>query len=207
MRPPEAPPSPDTQDAWRAYALHYLREQLRSDAPTALGDAHFFPVSPLEGEGAAVIFPFMARHGAALDPNYFVVVGSTEPNYYPAYGLTPQEAFELHLGTRFMLVMAVAQRPPVPEDDFDMNRDARLIVDRVAPGVPIERLALAASFDVDGSLHAVLKCRIKDTDAYIMAASAPMGFSTRTDLPPQVAYRLHIGPALRREPKPAEEDA
>lgn len=207
MRPPEAPPSPENQDAWRSYALHYLRDQLRADAPAVLGDAHLFPASPLDGEGAVFVFPFSARHGSALDHDYYVVVGRTEPNYYPAYGLTPQEAFELHLGTRFMLVLGVAQRPPAPEDDFDMNRDARLIVDRVAPGVPIEDLALVASFDVEGLLHAVLKCRIKDTDAYIMAASAPMGFCTRTDLPPQVAYRLHIGHALRREPKPADDDA
>lgn len=205
MNPPPAESSPDNIDSWRELALSYLAGQLRDDAPKSLGQPTLFPWSPLEGEGTIVIFPFRALHGAAADEDYYVVVGRTEPNYYPAYGLSPEDAFHLHLGTRFMLVLGVAQRSPRPEDDFDMHRDARMIVDRVAPGEPIEDLSLEAAFDVEGQLHAVLRCRIRGAAVYIMAAHAPMGFSTHSELPPQVAYRIHIGRALLHEPKPADE--
>lgn len=205
MNPPPTEPSPGNIDPWRDLALSYLAGQLRDRAPKTLGQAIHFPWSPLEGEGTTVIFPFRAKHGDEAEADYYVVVGRTEPNYYPAYGLSPEDAFHLHLGTRFMLVLGVAQRFPRAEDDFDMHRDARMIVDRVAPGEPIEALSLEASFDVEGQLHAVLRCRIRDAAVYIMAAHAPMGFSTHSHLPPQVAYRIHIGRALLHEAKPPDE--
>lgn len=205
MDAPPSPPNPKNLDAWASYALQYLKEQLREDAPRSLGPGSVFPNSPLDGEGAVVIFPFESKHGAAADPNYYVAVGASQANYYPAYGLSVQEAYELHLGTRFMLVMGVAQRPPRPEDEFELEREARRVVERVAPDATLADLELAASFDVEGQLHAVIKCHVAGKPVYIMAADAPMGFSLKTDLPAPVAYRLHIGHALRHEPEPRDD--
>ncbi len=202
MTPPQQDPSADSLDAWRDYALEYLRQQLAEAAPGQLGPSAIFDRSPLEGEGATALFRFQTFRQKESREDCVVVVGRTAPNYYPDYGLNFDEAFELHLGTRFMLVMGVAQRSQPPSGEYDMQKDARLIVDKIAPGAAIDDLRLATAFDVDGRLHAVLRCRVAGQEVYIMAADAPHGFSRRADLPPQVAYRLHIGHVLRREPSP-----
>lgn len=204
-KPPAEPPHAANLAEWKAYALAYLGVQLGADAPSDLSPPQVFPISPLEGEGPVAIFPFRARRGASIEQDYFVAVGMTTPNYYPSYERSTDEAFSLHLGTRFMLVMGVAQRQPPTSVEFDIEKNARMIVDRVQPGAPIEDLALAAAFDVEGQLHAVLKCRVAGTPVYIMAGDAPMGFSTHVDLPPQAAYRIHLGQALRLEPSPGVE--
>lgn len=185
-------------------AIEYLKVQLGASAPQSLDPGTVFPDSPLDGEGKTAIFPFECNHGASQDRRYFVVVGNTQPNYYPAYGLSIEEAFELHLGTRFMLVIGVAQRFPTADDDFDIQREARRVVDRIAPNIPIEDLELATSFDVDGRLHAVLRCQIAGRPVYVMAGETPPGFVEKVQLPPQVAYRMHIGHVLRNEPTPED---
>jgi len=190
---------------WRDRALAYLREQLGSDAPHTLGDPTVFTWSPLEGEGAAAVFAFSATRGTNQPTAYYVVAGETESNYYAAEDLTPEEAWELHLGTRFMLVLGVAQMPisGAPEDPpYDMQGDAELIVRRVSDTASIDNVHLAAMFDVDGHKHAVLRARLSGKPVYIMARDAPHGFSTKTHLSPHFAYRLHIGHVLRREAKP-----
>ncbi|HKQ48188.1 MAG TPA: hypothetical protein VJZ71_08980 [Phycisphaerae bacterium] len=199
---PTTPPDPMNLSPWREYALGYLRAQLREDAPGELGVARVFERSPLEGDGAVVVFEFRARRGAAESDQYYVVVGQTEPNYYPAYGLDADEAYSLHLGTRFMLVMGVAQC--VAPEGIDVMAAARVVVDRVAPSAPIEGLTVAACFDVEGQHHVVLRGRVAGQDVYIMAGEAPAGFSRRVELPPQVAYRLHVGAVLRVEAHRAE---
>ena len=160
-------------------------------------------------------FGFTADRSGRGEEQYHVFVGQTEPNYYPALGLTAEEAFNLHLGTRFMLVMDVAlidaasagqPSEHLPETAYDAAADARGIVDRVAPGATIEDLTIAAAFDVEGAIHTVLRCRVAGEPVYIMGRDAPPGFSRRVDLPAQVVLRLHIGHVLRQEPKPADED-
>lgn len=196
---PTTPPNPHDLEPWRDYALAYLREQFREDAPTELGPGRVFERSPLEGEGAVVVFEFRTRRGAAESDQYYVVVGQTEPNYYPAYGLDADEAYSLHLGTRFMLVMGVAQCEPSGGEGYDAMPDARAVVDRVAPSAPIEGLSVAACFDVEGQRHVVLRGRVEGQEVYIMAGEAPVGFSQRVDLPPPVAYRLHLGAVILNE--------
>ena len=194
---PTSPHDPHDLGPWREYALAYLREQLREDAPTELAAGRVFERSPLEGEGATVVFEFRARRGATESDRYYVVVGQTEPNYYPAYGLDFDEAYSLHLGTRFMLVMGVAQCPP--PDGFDAISAARTVVDRISPAAPIEGLSIAACFDVQGERHVVIRASVANQDVYIMAGEAPAGFSHRVDLPPPAAYRLHLGGVIRSE--------
>ncbi|MBX3396808.1 MAG: hypothetical protein KF841_15735 [Phycisphaerae bacterium] len=189
-------------DRWRRTALEYLREQLREDAPAALGAMTLFKRSPLEGEGQTVVFEFTAARGGPDVSRYAVVVGDTEPNYYPAEDLTAEELFELHLGTRFMLVLGVSMVPHAEiqaDDQYDMHRDARQIVARVAPDAVLSDLEPAATFRVGDELHAVLRCRLNGRPVYVMGRDAPLGFSTRTHLHPHVAYRLHLGHVLRRE--------
>lgn len=141
-----------------------------------------------------------------------MVVGETETNYYPAYDLDASQGFDLHLGTRFMLVMGVAQMDreqddPVSPDAYDAMEDAQRIVGKIAPDAEIENLKVAALFDVGGERHAVLRCHIGSEPVYVMARDAPPGFSRRVDLPPQIAYRLHIGNILRSEPAPRETES
>jgi hypothetical protein len=101
-----------------------------------------------------------------------------------------------------MLVMAVATVVVTPEDGYDAETNAREIVGKIGPDTTVERVTLMATFDVDGEKHAVLRAVLGGRDIYIMGRDAPWGFSDRTDLPPHVAYRLHIGQVLRAEPDP-----
>ncbi len=204
MPQPPVPPDRKSWSAWRDYALEYLRSQLGQAAPMELGEPAFLERSPLAGEGPLVVFPFRAALDGRHLEEYRVVVGCTEPNYYPAYNLSPEETLDLHLGTRFMLVLGVAQYRRA-DDAYDPMQDAQSIVARVAPGRPIEDLSIAAAFAVDEQVHTVLRCRIDGTPVYIMARDAPWGFCERADLPPQVAYRLHLGQVLRREPSPRDD--
>lgn len=209
MDPPETPPDDHNLEAWRAYALSYLSQELGNAAPGALQDPILFSSSPLQGEGSVVVFEFMSDRGGRGEQRYFVIVGRTEPNYYFAYDLAAADAFHLHLGTRFMIVMGVSR-----VDDktlgsavkaYDPRADARAIVDRAAPGATIEDLEVAVTFDVAGEYHAVLRGKVAGEPVYIMGRDAPTGFSRRVDLPPHVAYRLHLGHVLRMEPKPKDD--
>ncbi len=207
MGTPEEPPNELNVDEWRDFALAYLAEALGEAAPSRLENSVVHSRSPLEGEGATAAFEFTAERGGRGPERYYVFVGRTEPNYYPAYDLSAEEAFELHLGTRFMLVMGVAQVEGIeaaagesgPAEAYDAMKDARQIVARVAPERPITDLSVAVTFDVDGQRHAVLRCKIGDESVYVFGRDAPQGFSRRVNLPPHVAYRLHVGHVLRRE--------
>lgn len=213
MMPPVNDPSPQHIDDWRRFAQAYLAEQFQADAPASLGGAAIFEASPLEGEGPTIVFDFVASRGAAIDERFYVVVGRTEPNYYPAFGLSHEEAFCLHLGTRFMLVLGVARRPVAHGDatrraadrhDFDPEREARAVVNRVSPDAVIEDLQMAAAFDVEGRTYAVLRATVDGRATYIFAGDAPPGFEERTALPPHVAFRLHLGRVLRLESQPKD---
>lgn len=211
MKQPDQPPSLASLDAWRIFALTYLREHFGDTTPSALNDHRLFPSSPLDGDGATVLFRFDADRAGDGPQPYYVAVGLTESNYYDGTAIDFEEAFSLHLGTRFMLVLGVAQIPDAPEslgpDDqpYDLERDARLIVDRVAPDASLEKIELAALFDVAGERHAVIRALVAGAPVYIMGRDAPMGFSQRTDLPAPVAYRIHIGTVLQQEPNPEVE--
>jgi hypothetical protein len=87
MPPPTNPPDGSNNAAWSAFALEYLTGQLREAAPKMLGPPAFFPRSPLENEGPCLIFPFVADRAGHGGEGHYVVVGQTEPNYYPAYDL------------------------------------------------------------------------------------------------------------------------
>ncbi len=201
-------PSAETIDWWHDRALDFLRDHFRETTPARLGEYQIFDRSPLDGDGATIVFRFSADRAGAGAENFIAVVGQTEPNYYPDEGFAFDEAFELHLGTRFMLTLGVAQvreaDEPVANDDqpYDVEKDVRLIVNRVSPDAKIDRVELAALFDVGGQFFAVIRCLLDGQPVYVMGRDAPFGFSMRTDLAPQVVFRLHLGRVLRLEPDP-----
>lgn len=193
---PDSPPVAETLPQWREFALAYLREQFGPHAPRELGEAAFFDGSVLEGDGRVVIMPFTAAPGGGESAEFWVVVGQTESNYYPRWGLSADDAFRVHVGTRFMLVLGVAQ---IDAGDYDPRRDVARMLAQVAPGEAAESVSLAAMFAVGDQRHAVARVRVGGVEAYAMTADCPPGFSTRVDLAPHVAYRLHLGGLLLAE--------
>jgi hypothetical protein len=204
---PNDPPSVGSIPQWRSAAESFLRAELPAAArPRLTGDPSLWQ-SPLEGEGSIIIWPFEARLRDDREAeSFYVVVGQTAPNYYPAYGLSPEEAFWLHLGTRFMLTVAVARASDADCAGFDAQGAARAIVDRVAPGEVIEDAKVAAAFDAEGQRHVVIACTIAGEPVYVFAGALVPGFSRRRDLPAPVAYRMHLGRLLRAEAASANEE-
>jgi hypothetical protein len=198
MNPPTEPPNANNLPQWRTYALAYLREQLNAAAPTELSNPRLFERSPLEGEGPTIVFEFTADIAARGPQRYFVFVGQTEPNYYPAYGLDADESFSLHLGTRFMLVMGIAQCDPGRPGDYDAPADARAIVERIAHGAALDDVTIAATFDVECQRHVVLRCKLAGVPLYIFGRDAPARLFSQNRSSP--AGRLSAAPGPRAPP-------
>ncbi len=186
-------------------ARAFLERELGARAPAALVSVASFDEQPLDGEGPAVVYAFElpptpAACGAGDDARHYAVVGQTQPNYYPAYGLSADDAYSLHIGTRFMLGMEVA----LVDDTLEppQARDAvRQFVAMCNPDVPIEALELAALFRCEDELHGVYRVSLAGRPVYCFGADCPPGFSELTRFPPQVALRLHLGRLIRREAK------
>ena len=182
--------------SWRADALDYLRGVMRDRAPERLGTHQVFDASPLEGEGPTVLFEFFLPSTTSAAERFFVAGGQTEPNYYPALDLGFEDAFALHLGTRFMLVLGVGVSAEVARPEIDVAKAVQTLVWSVRPGEAVSDIRLAAGFDVEGRFHGVAQCTVGNQKAYAFIGEAPPGFSTQVDHPPQVAYRIHLGRAL-----------
>jgi hypothetical protein len=187
------------REAHEQRARDYLARELSERAPEHLVFVAGFDASPLEREGGVSIFSFSAAVGGDDAESFYVVAGETEPNYYPAWNLSPEEIFEVHLGTRFMLVVGVGQFP-VEELPESLEADVRAELERVAPSEPVTQVERVAAFHAQDQRHAVCRVRIAHEDVYVFAGDLPFGVSRRTDLPPHVVYRLHLGRALRMEP-------
>ncbi len=204
MSRPAIPPTPTTdpdpacEQPWRSWALAYLRQELGPRAPHTLGPAAYFDASALDDDGPVVIFPFVTPVGDE-QPEHCVVVGRTVPNYYPRWTLTLDEAFRVHLGTRFMLVVGVAQAPDADRNSYDPAADLNSLVSQLYPGEKVENPAVAAMFKVGDELHAVCHSRNAGEDVYARTRACPPGFYRRTELPPHVVYRMHLGSLLLRE--------
>ncbi len=187
----------------REAALDYLRRALGAAAPAALVEIGRLKQSPLEGEGAITAFAFSAAVGGGTVEQYVVVAGDTEPNYYPVWNLSPDEYLRLHLGTRFMLVLQIAQLPHDPE--AAALADMRGQLAGVVPGQPVEDLAAAATFGLDRQRHVVARARIGPEPVYLLGGDLPLGIYRQVELPPHVVYRLHLGTVLCMEPDPVDE--
>ncbi len=221
-------------------ALAYLRQELGDRAPAAITVVASFGERPLEDEGPMTLFAFdlppvggdcppyagsAGNRGTPVDGGsteaagaplrHYVVAGETQPNYFPAYGLDPDDAYSLHIGTRFMLEMQIGLADPA--DEPPQAREAvYAAVRQVAAGVSAaggtavpavpgatdaaaEDVSLAALFRVQGALYGVYRLRVAGEPVYFLGADSPPGFYRLTHLPPQVVLRLHLGKLIRAE--------
>lgn len=196
--------------ALAAQAQAYLREQLGPRAPERLTFEREFEESPLEGESTTALFSFALEAGSGAaecangDPRHYVAVGETTPNFFPAYGLSVDDAYSLHVGTRFMLVMRVQkidtdQAPPTARPSLER------ILANVAPGANVRNVTLAALFRCDDDFFAVYRLEIAGRAVYALAADCPPGFYELTQHPPQLVLRLHLGQVIRAEARAARD--
>ncbi len=195
-------------DEFRHAALTYLRSALGEAAPREVELAGCHDEQALEGEGPMAVFAFTADVGGAAEQRYWVIAGATEPNYYPDWGLSADEIYGVHLGTRFMLVMGVGrvEAGQVPGDAAE--RVTAFIAD-VAPGEPVEfldadgaaakRREPVVCFRCEDKLHGVFRVRIGQEDVYVLGLDCPPGVYRDVHLPPHVVYRRHLGALIRRE--------
>lgn len=183
-------------------ARAYLREQLGPRAPQRLALAGVFDEQPLEGEGRTSLFAFeldapAGGPGCAALPHY-VAAGETAPNYYPSFGLAADDAYSLHIGTRFMLEMKVqkieADAPPGAEESLQ-----RVIRDRLGGAAHFGPSRLAGLFRCEESVFAVFRMTVDGAPLYALGADLAPGFYEMCEHPPQVVLRLHLGKLIRNE--------
>ncbi|MGE3180617.1 MAG: hypothetical protein AB7N71_03240 [Phycisphaerae bacterium] len=196
--------SEKTEQDWRQIAQEFLNEQLNERAPTNLEFAEAFDEKPLNGEGSvAVLFfelqpPAHANPCHELDLRHFVVVGETKPNYLPAYGLKADDAYSLHIGTRFFLEVGIDRLDPSEEPD-NLREKRSEFVRGCNPGAAVSNEECVLLFRCNDQLFAVYKMTIEQTPVYLVGGDLPPGFITQPDFAPQVALRLHLGRLIRAE--------
>jgi hypothetical protein len=188
-------------------ALGYLRGQLAARAPQTLRFEGEFDEQPLDGEGQTALFSFELPPGTdvgsgaqpgAAEVKHYVAVGETGPNFFPAYGLDPDDAYSFHLGTRFVLEMGL-QVVDASYEPPSARALLRAALVNYAAGATLEQEELAALFRCDEGLFAVYRLTLDGQDVYCMGADCPPGFYHMTEHPPQVALRLHLGKLIRAE--------
>jgi hypothetical protein len=199
-------------DAHEALARDYLREQLGDRAPSSLTREAHCRERSLESEGAVTVFSFTLppagpQCGAeGVRPRrHYVVAGETEPTYFPAYGLNPDEAYSFHLGTRFMVTVGVGLVDASTDAEAPRDEAVRQVIHSVHPNAEIEELHLAAMFGVEDQRFAVYRVSVSGEAYYSVVGDCPPGFYRLTEYPPQVALRLHLGTLIRAEKRASDE--
>ncbi len=189
-------------------AVSFLQDQLGSRAPERVERVGAFEESPLEGEGPVGVFAFELAVGPGARPSerapHYAVVGETTPTYFPAYGMDANDAYSFHLGTRFMLVMAIQK---VPDDREPPTARPRLeqVLAELATDAKTGPAELAAVFACDEAFYAIYKMDIDGAPYYVFGADCPPGFYPLTQFPPQMALRLHLGKLIRAEARAERE--
>ncbi len=193
-------------DVDRAALEAKAREVLSSTlgAAPSLRFAALFDERPLAGEGITALYSFdlpVPARGSAAAPAtapHYVAVGETEPGCFPAHGLTPDDAYSLHVGTRFLLGMNV-QHVGAEQEPPGARPAAVELARRCAPGAEIGPAELACLVRCDEQLFAVYRLTIAAEPVYCLGADCPPGFYRLADRPPQVVLRLHLGKLIRQE--------
>lgn len=182
-------------------ALAYLREQLGPCAPSRLQHALTVNDEPLEGEGPTSLFRFDAAPDGGAPQPFWVAAGETEPNYYPDWGLSADEIYSVHVGTRFMLVMEVTQAPPdrVPAAARQWFTN---FLHREMPASRVSGVNVLASFVCENWTHVVAEAIRDGRRVWVVGYDAPPGIYRDSPLPPHVIYRRHMGNVLRGERLP-----
>ena len=185
-------------------ALEYLREQLGERAPKSLTLAGSFEEEPLPGEGAVKLFIFDIEPSnavatcAAGDRRHFVVVGATQPNYSPLFGMNSDDAYSLHIGTRFLLEVGV-EKLAIEDEPAPFRAHMEHFVRGCNPAAEIGAAECVLLFRCDEQQFAVYRLEIARRPAYFIGGDLPPGFYELTEHPPQVALRLHLGKLIRAE--------
>lgn len=196
-------------DTWQQAAREYLAAQLQQRAPRRLQFLAAFEEQPLEGEGAVGVFEFeiapssAAGVCAASDTRHHVVVGQTEPNYSPAYGLDADDAYSLHIGTRFILAVGVQRFEPKDEPPA-LRDDVLRFIQGCNPHVEVQSIECELLLRCEEQWFAVYRVRLMGRDVRVVGGDLPTGFYDLADRPPQVALRLHLGKLIRMEAGPAK---
>jgi hypothetical protein len=199
-------PPDDQRQPSEQFAHDYLADQLGPRAPATIQFESEFDEAPLEGEGPACLFSFDLAVGnqsdkpgcAASDARHYVVAGATQPNFFPSYGLSPDEGYSFHVGTQFMLGMGIhkvddSHEPPGAREAM------RAFVASYARGVAINAEQLAGLFRCEEAIFAVYRLQLDEQHVYCLGADCPPGFYTLTENPPQMVLRLHLGNMIRAE--------
>lgn len=191
-------------EAWEHAAREYLAAQLQRRAPQRLQFLAAFDEQPLEGEGAVGLFEFeiapasAAGVCAASDTRHYVVVGQTEPNYSPSFGLEADDAYSLHIGTRFMLTVGVQRLEP-KEEPPALRDDVLRFIQGCNPHVEVQSIECELLLRCEEQWFAVYRVRLGGTDVRVVGGDLPTGFYDLADRPPQVVLRLHLGKLIRVE--------
>jgi len=192
----------DTARQKEKQALAYLREQLGDRAPQKVQLEGVFDEQPLEGDARTYLFSFRldtpATCEAPAQDKHYVAVRQAEPNYFPAYGMNPSEAYSFHIGTRFMLEMGI-QIVDASLEPPGARAALREFVARYARGATVRNEQLAALFRCDEAYFAVYRLTLHNQDVYCLGADCPPGFYRCTQYPPQMVLRLHLGNVIRAE--------
>jgi hypothetical protein len=185
----------------RRLAFDFLKRQFGDYAPAELSLLARYAGGELEGEGDVSIYGFRLFRQGQDPEECFLAVGETSPNYYPAWGLDPDQMYSVHLGTRFMLVVGVGQSPMESRDggSSGVEEQVRALLTTFAPGAPVTDFRVAAVFVAEAQRHVVCRMRIGDEGVYVISGDAPPGIYRQTHLPPHVVYRLHLGNLIRNE--------
>ncbi len=182
-------------------ARSYLATQLADRAPESVQHLLTFHERPLAGEGEVHVLRFaIAPTEAACDGDewHYVVVGETTSNYFPAYGLDPDDAYSVHIGTRYLLGTN-AVGVDVGEAPADAEDNLRRVFAESAPDATLDQLELAALFRCDAGVMAIYRLQSGDQSFYALGADCPPGFHELTHLPAPVVLRLHLGKVIRQE--------
>ena len=204
------------QHTWRDSAAKYLLDVLAERAPAAITFEAEFSEAPLEGEGRTALFAFelevattppgataVTVAGQPTCPGrqqmkHYVAVGETMPNYFPAYDFAPDDAYSLHVGTRFMLEMGLQKlandmAPP------DAESRLQLVINNFLANAQFTPPELVAVFGCDDATYSVYRLTVNAEPYYLMGGDCPPGFYALTHFPPQIALRLHLGKLIRNE--------
>ncbi len=195
-------------------AREYLLGQLQSRTPDVLEFAERFAESPLEGEGPVAVFQFSLPVATApasdanqecnrYDPLHYVVVGETQPNYHPAYGLSASDIYSLHIGTRFMMEVGLEKRP-LEQEPAEAREAFRQLLQDTNPQARIADESVVVLFRCQDQWLAVYRVSLNERPIYVVAGDLTPGFYEMTQYPPQVALRLHLGQLIRMEAREQE---
>lgn len=205
MPKPDTNPNPDANaganpDAIsdRTLAEAYLREALGDRPVSNLTHAGTFDEQPLETEGRVSLFRFSAALDGSETSEYWVAAGQTKPNYYPDWGLTADQMYSLHVGTRFMLELQI---PTVPIEDWpaDWRPAIEAFIRAAVPGEPFDEPIPAAGFRLEDGIYVVCRARIADQPAYVLGLACPPAIYREVNAPPRAVFRLHLGNLIRAE--------